>query len=168
MASAGSPGISRSRKNVTSVIPSMTMTRWPSRRGSDPKRLTCYRLSGIADRQRFQRQVVVAERRHVEPVHPVAHAVAVGAVVGDDERRLLVHDLLDLAVHLLPRAVIELGPGLRDQAVGLVVAPVAVEGVRPALAVGAEGRDLVRVDDVVRPVPLAQLGVAVVLLVVGG
>src|SRR3984957_17382329 len=178
MARAGSPGMSRSRKNVTSVIPKTMITRCTSRRGSIPKRVTRLPPPGVgdgwcrslvrADRQRLQGQVVVAERRHLESVHPVADAVPVRAVVGNDERGLLVHDLLDLVVHLLARGAAELGPGLRDQAVGLRVAPVAVEGVRAALTVGAERGDLIGVDYVVGPVPLAHLGVAVVLLVVGG
>src|SRR2546430_3563446 len=101
-----------------------------------------------AHRQRLQGQVVVAERGHVEPVHPVPDAVAVGAVVGDDERRLLVDDLLDLVIHVLALAVVQLGSGLVDEAAGLRVAPVAVEGVGAALAVRAERGDLIGVDDV--------------------
>src|SRR6516225_1444421 len=165
MARAGSPGISRSRKNVTSVMPNSAMTVWKSRRGSVPKRFTGLPLRGRY-RQRLQRQVVVAQRGRVEPVHPVAHAVPVGAVVDDDERRLLVDDLLDLVVHLLPGAAVGLAARLGDEGVGLAAGPVAVEGVRAALGVGPERGDLVRVDDVVRPVPLAHLRVAAVFLVV--
>src|SRR5215472_17536282 len=103
MARAGSPGMSRSRKNVTSVMPKMTITRCTSRRGSIPKRFTGRLLQGVltgarhrllsqgrgdgrrrplvrVERQRLERQVVVAERSHLEPVHQAAHAVPVGAV----------------------------------------------------------------------------------------
>src|SRR6266487_2812635 len=167
MARAGSPGISRSSRNVTSVIPNSTMTRWARRRGSVPKRLTSA-ASVRAHRERLQGQLVVAQRGHVEPVDPVADAVPVGAVVDDHERRLLVDDLLDLAVHLLPRGVAALGARLIDQRRGLAVAPVAVERIGAALAVGAERGHLVGCDAVVGPVPLAHLRVTVVLLVVGG
>src|SRR5215831_17883695 len=123
MARAGSPGISRSRKNVTSVMPSSAMTVWKSRRGSVPKRFTRAAALRGAHRQRLQGQVVVAERGRVEPVHPVTHAVPVGAVVDHDERGLLVDDLLDLVVHLLPGAAVELAARLGDQGVGLAAGP---------------------------------------------
>src|SRR5450432_2125873 len=102
MASAGSPGISRSRKNVTSVMPNSRMTSCASRRGNEPNRLTgCLpRRLVLPHRQGFQGQVVVAERGDVEALHPAADAVAVRAVVDDQVGRLRVDDLLDLGVLL--------------------------------------------------------------------
>src|SRR6185437_2239702 len=100
MARAGSPGISRSRKNVTRVMPNSTMTTCTRRRGKEPKRLTSpsplASLSPVppevvpdghggarpapgrlvlADGQRLQGQVVVAQRSRVEAMHPVPDAV---------------------------------------------------------------------------------------------
>src|SRR6185312_188695 len=79
------------------------------------------------DGQRLQGQVVGPQRADVEAVYPVTHAVSVRAVVDDQVRRLGVHDLLDLVVHLLALGRVELGPGLVDQLGRLGAAPVAVE-----------------------------------------
>src|SRR6266851_9219766 len=165
--------MSRSRKKVTRVMPNPIITRCTSLRGSVPKRLTVdlpWRVAELvlADRQGLEREVVVAERGDVEALHPVADPVPVRAVVDDDERRLLIDDLLDLAVERLPVGRVQLEPGLIHQLAGQAAAPVAVEGVGTALAVGAERRDLIGVADVVRPVPLAHLGVPAILLRVRG
>src|SRR6266851_1337600 len=156
--------MSRSRKKVTRVMPNPIITRCTSLRGSVPKRLTAdlpWRVAELvlADCQGLEREVIVAERGDVEALHPVADRVPVRAVVGDHERRLLVDDLLDLAVKGLPLCRVQLEPGLIHQLAGQAAAPVAVEGVGTALAVAAERRDLVGVDDVVGPVPLAHLRV---------
>src|SRR5207302_7770783 len=117
--------------NVTSVMPNRMMTTCTRRRGSDPNRLTSYLpLPGPLVRthgQRLQGQVVVAERGGVEAVHPVAHPVAVRAVVHHHERRLLVDGLLDLVVELLAGGAVQLAAGLVDGVDGRGVTPGAAE-----------------------------------------
>ena len=122
--------------------------------------------SVLRDGEGQQRVVVVAERRHLEPLDPLAAGVAERCVRQRDERRLVDDRLLDLGVQLGPLRVVDLRTSLGDHCGDGLVLPVAVEGVGTAIAVRTEGRDLVGVDDVVRPVAHSHTVGAGPLLVV--
>src|SRR6266508_6799915 len=164
MTLAGSPGIRRSKKNRTRVIPNTTGIICASRRAIYWP-ITGSSAGADLPRGRDFAEDPLAHRMVEEALHALLDHVDIGYDVKVDERRVLHMDLLDPGVYVAPLGFVDHRAALLRQIDRLLVGPAGVivlyllrqDGVRD---------QLIRVDDIVGPAGGICLVLVVAIIVV--